>query len=259
MVLEICVDSIESAKAAQQGGAHRVELCAALSEGGITPSSGLIEGVRAALMIPMFVIIRPRGGDFFYSDDEFGVMEQDIIRAKDHGADGVVLGILCPNGDVDVIRTRKLVDLSRPLEVTFHRAIDWAPHIDEAVEQVIQTGAERILTSGGAQTAIQGAATISRMVAQAAGRINVMVGGAVRSENIGKIAKTTLATEFHASLRRRSSSPVSYYRSGFSLGISDIEDFTRYAVAPDDVRTLLEGMESVKHHNNSINVSEAIV
>ena len=125
------------------------KLCSDLAEGGITPGPGLIGAVRESLTIPVFVIVRPRGGDFFYSADEFAVMKRDIAAAKAYGADGVVIGVLSQDGLVDTERTRELVELARPLGVTFHRAIDWAPQMEEALEQVIEAGADRILTSGG--------------------------------------------------------------------------------------------------------------
>ena len=213
-VLEICVDSLESARAAQSGGAQRVELCSSLSEGGITPSSGLIGVVRECLSIPVFVIIRPRAGDFSYAPEEFALMKRDIARAKAYGVNGVVLGVLLQDGQVDIERTRELVELARPLEVTFHRAIDWAPQMEDALEQVIAAGADRILTSGGAQTAMQGMKRIARLVTRADRRISVMVGGTVRQENIGELARKTNATEFHASLRKPKREPRHLPQSG---------------------------------------------
>jgi copper homeostasis protein len=246
MVLEICVDSLESARAAQSGGAQRIELCSSLAEGGVTPSSGLIEAVRECLSIPVVVIARPRGGDFFYSAEEFAVMKRDVAAARNCGANGVALGVLLQDGQVDIERTRELVGLARPMEVTFHRAIDWAPQMEEAVEQVVEAGADRVLTSGGAQTAMQGIQQIARIVARADRRIGVMVCGTVRKENIGEIARRTNASEFHASLRKPSRSPVTYRNRTLSLSEPGLDDFALYAVAAEDVRALRNALETVQ-------------
>ena len=237
---------MESAIASQSGGAQRVELCSALIEGGITPSSGLIGAVRECLSIPVVTIVRPRGGDFLYSGEEFAVMKKDIAAARNQGANGVALGVLLRDGQVDIERTRELVELARPMEVTFHRAIDWAPRMEEALEQVIAAGADRILTSGGAQTAMLGISRIVRLVAKADRRIGVMVCGTVRKENIGEIARRTNAVEFHASLRKPASSPVSYRNETLSLSEAGVDEFARYAVAAEDVRALRDALETVQ-------------
>jgi len=246
MVLEICVDSVESARAAQAGGAQRVELCSSLIEGGVTPSSGLISAVRECLTIPMVTIVRPRGGDFFYSREEIGVIRKDIAAARDQGANGVALGVLLRDGQVDIERTRELVELARPMQVTFHRAIDWAPDMEEALEQVIVAGADRILTSGGAPTAMLGVKRIACMVARADRRIGVMVCGTVRKHNIGEIARRTHALEFHASLRKATSSPVTYRNEMLSLSQPGVDEFARYAIAAEDVRALRDALTAAQ-------------
>jgi copper homeostasis protein len=238
MVLEMCVDSLESARAAQEGGAQRVELCSALAEGGLTPSLGMIGAVRESLTIPVFAIMRPRGGDFSYSSGEFAVMKRDIAAAKSNGADGVVIGVLRNDGTVDVERTRELVELARPLKVTFHRAFDWTPQMEVALEQIIEAGADRILTSGGLASALEASDQISLFVKKAAGRIGIMVCGKVRAENIAEIARKTGATEFHASLRKPQKSPIHYQGHLTSLGEHDADDLVRYVVAVEDVRAM---------------------
>jgi copper homeostasis protein len=246
MVLEICVDSLESARAAQSGGAQRIELCSSLLEGGITPSSGLIGAVRESLSIPVVAIVRPRGGDFYYSVEEFAVIKRDVAAVRNLGANGVALGVLLQDGRVDIERTRELVGLARPMEVTFHRAIDGAPRMEEALEQVIEAGADRILTSGGAQTAMEGIDRIVQIVARADGRIGVMVCGNVRKENIGEIARRTHAVEFHASLRKATRSAVTYSNRVLSLSEPGVDEFALYAVTAEDVRALRDALETTQ-------------
>jgi len=249
MELEICVDSVESAVAAELGGAQRVELCSALAEGGLTPSLGLIRRVRSRIGIGVYAMIRPRGGDFFYSDEEFAVMREDIQCASEAGANGVVLGLLSADGSIDVKRTRALVEetrsISPKIEITFHRAIDMARDLEVALEDVIQTGADRILTSGGAPNALAGSARVARLVEAAKERIGIMVCGSVRQENVHEIAKATGAREFHASLRKPVPSPVEYRNSGLSLGEPGNDEYLRYAVTAQDVRNLRQAMDGV--------------
>jgi copper homeostasis protein len=197
VLIEACVDSVPSAIAAEKGGAGRVELCDNLIEGGTSPSAGTIEECRARLGIPIFAMIRPRGGDFLYTDVEYAVMRRDIAHAKRLGADGVVLGLLRADGTVDVERTRPLVDAARPLPVTFHRAIDVARDAEEALDALIAMGVDRVLTSGQAPTAPAGAAVIARLVRRAAGRIVVLPGCGIDEENVRELVARTGVHEVH--------------------------------------------------------------
>jgi copper homeostasis protein len=200
MLVEICIDSLESAIAAQDGGAGRVELCEALHVGGLTPHAELIRAVRAALKLQLFTMIRPRAGNFVYDDSEFAQMQRDIELAKSLGCDGVVLGILTAQDEIDIERTRALVELARPIEVTFHRAFDEARNLEEALEAVIGTGANRILTSGGESTALAGAAQLAKLNAKAAGRIQLMAGGGVRPGNVATLLRRTNLQEIHSAV-----------------------------------------------------------
>ncbi|MGA0560496.1 copper homeostasis protein CutC [Larkinella sp. VNQ87] len=190
MDVEICAFSLESCQIAQTNGATRIELCGGAGEGGTTPSYGLIELARQALTISLYVMIRPRGGDFLYNTTELAVMRRDIETAKQAGADGVVFGLLNSDGTVDEAQTAELVQLAHPLPVTFHRAFDLTRDPLEALEAVIRTGAKRILTSGQQASAETGIPLLKRLVEQAAGRIEIMAGAGVTATNAGLLAAT---------------------------------------------------------------------
>ncbi len=197
MVIEVCVDSVESAVAAEKGGAERVELCCALLEGGLTPSAGAIALARKRLRIGLNVIIRPRGGDFLYNDVEHDIMLEDVDTAKALGADGVVVGVLTSSGEVDAPRTRGLAERARPMSVTFHRAFDMTRDPLAALESLISLGIDRVLTSGQEESAMEGLDLLRELVAQAGDRIVVMVCGNLTEKNIEKIARETKAKELH--------------------------------------------------------------
>jgi copper homeostasis protein len=200
-VLEIAVETLDRALAAERGGAHRIELCRELSNGGLTPSVELMRLAREQVRLPIFAMIRPRAGDFAYSEADFAEMQGDVTVAARMGMKGVVLGILADGGRVDIERTRRLVELARPLPVTFHRAFDVsAPDLHRSLEDVIRTGAVRILTSGGAASAQAGVGCLTNLVKTASTRIVVMPGGGITAMNAAHIAKTTGAREFHAGL-----------------------------------------------------------
>jgi copper homeostasis protein len=206
LVLEICVESVEHAVAAERGGAQRIELCSDLSSGGITPSAGLMQTVRGCVGAPIHVLIRPRAGDFCYSDYELEIMRNDIQAAKRFGMDGVVLGILHENTRVDIERTKALVELAHPLPVTFHRAFDASGDLQTSLEEVIGTGASRILTSGGELCATDGLPALTRLVRAAKDRILIMPCGGINYENLVRIVQVTLAQEFHTSVGASGSS-----------------------------------------------------
>jgi copper homeostasis protein len=198
--LEITVDTLPRALAAERGGAHRIELCSDLSNGGLTPSIELMGLTRENVRLPIFAMIRPRSGDFVYSGAEFAQMQRDTAAAAEVGVDGVVLGILTGDGRVDVERTRELVEQARPLPVTFHRAFDISTDQRKSLEDVIQTGAVRLLTSGGAASAMEGRRQLAELVRRARGRITIVSGVGITAANADLIAKQTGAWEFHAGL-----------------------------------------------------------
>lgn len=200
--LEICANSVQSALAAQVGGADRIELCQNLEQGGLTPSYGLIRQVRALLAIPVFVLVRPRPGGFVYDAHELAIMQADIAACKALGCAGVVLGVLTPASQVDLAATRALVQAAWPLPVTFHRAFDACPDLAPALEDVVATGCQRLLTSGGQAAAPAGQATLAALVRQAGGRIAIMPGAGVTAANLAELATATGAREFHTSAKK---------------------------------------------------------
>jgi copper homeostasis protein len=200
--LEIAANSVASALAAQEGGADRVELCSALELGGLTPSHATLALVRERVSIPIYVLIRPRAGDFLYSDLEFETMRRDIQACKVLRCDGVVIGVLDAQGDVDVTRCRSLIDAADGIDVTFHRAFDLARDSERALEDIIALGCERVLTSGARASAREGAELIRKLVAQVGERIAIMPGGGIDSDNIAALRAATGAREFHASAKR---------------------------------------------------------
>lgn len=203
MILEIAANSVASAIAAQQGGAGRVELCTALELGGLTPSHAQIALTRERVSLPLYVLIRPRAGDFLYSDLECETMQRDIEACAATGCDGVVLGVLDADGGVDMLRCRSLIAAAGNMGVTFHRAFDLVRDPLGSLEDLIELGCERVLTSGARASALQGAKLIGQLVDRATGRIAVMPGAGVNARNIGTLRQLTGASEFHASAKRQ--------------------------------------------------------
>jgi copper homeostasis protein len=199
--LEVIGFTIEGCMIAQKAGAHRIELCDNPADGGTTASYGFVKAAREKLQIELFPIIRPRGGDFFYSEDEFTIIKNDVRVCKELGCDGIVIGILTKDGKVDKLKCSLLVEYAYPLGVTFHRAFDRTVDPFEALEDIIDIGCERILTSGQMPTAFEGAELIKQLIEKADDRIIIMPGSGVRADNIIEIAEATGAVEFHTSAR----------------------------------------------------------
>jgi len=242
IVIEVCVESVASAVAAERGGASRIELCGSLIEGGITPSAGLAAAVRQAVKLPMHVMIRPRGGDFLYDDVEFEVMRRDITMARQLGADGVVFGLLDADGNADLGRTKSLVEAADPMEVTFHRAFDMSADLFRALEDVIATGATRLLTSGGEQSSLQGADRIAQLVQLAGDRIIVMAGSGIKPENGRDLVAKTGVREIHVGLRSDVPSPMRYRKPEISMGSVEGREYERHTVFEKDVRKLRDAV-----------------
>jgi copper homeostasis protein len=237
--LEIIGFNIESCRVAQAAGANRIELCDNPMEGGSTPSYGFIKAARKLLEIELYTIIHPRGGDFLYSDADFDIIKTDVQLCRQLGCDGVVVGMLKADGSIDKKRMTQLVELAYPMGVTFHRAFDRCSNPFEALEHVIDTGCERILTSGQHEMAIGGTALISDLVKQAGERIIIMPGSGVRSSNIVELAKKTGATEFHTSARTWVSSKMEHTNTTMN------EQLRSVTVDEDEVRKLIHNLSAV--------------
>lgn len=246
--LEICVDSLDLALAAARGGADRIELCGPLHDGGITPSAGLAVVARAKIDLPMAMLVRARTGAFTATEAEFEVMRRDVLYARQTGFDLVVLGLLCSDRTVDVKRTRMLVELAKPMEVTFHRAFDAVADYDQALSDVIETQATRILTSGASSSALKGAAAVARIRNAAAGRISLMLCGGIRASTVAQAIAISGVHEVHAALR-----PY-VVRDAFTGVISE-EKLERFAGSVATLKSrLLSGPGSAELHTTSARV-----
>ena len=232
--LEIIGFNIESCMAAQDAGADRIELCASPGEGGTTPSYAFIKEARKKLNIDLYVMIRPRGGDFLYTNEEFEIMKNDVMACKQLGCDGIVTGILMEDGKVDKKRCKELLEYAYPLEATFHRAFDRVADPYEAMEDIIDLGFERILTSGLVPKAIDGKETLSALIKKSAERIIIMPGSGVNASNIISIAKSTGAKEFHSSASYYAESNMKYHNSLMNESLQHI------AVNKEEVKAMVE-------------------
>src|SRR6185436_11864406 len=242
-IIEIATSDFLTTKSAVEGGADRIELCANLAEGGTTPSYAHIKKCREAFSIPLFPIIRPRGGDFLYNKDEFAIMKNDTRLCKELGCEGIVTGLLNMDGTIDVTRTLELVELAYPLEVTFHRAFDRCKDPFVALEELIEIGCQRVLTSGqqpsvGSRESIvdsKAVDLISELNRLADDRVIIMPGSGVRKENIKILAERTGCIEFHSSLRGKTKSPMQFIHPAFA---NSEESYSNNAISPDEVRAL---------------------
>lgn len=232
--LEIIGFNIEGCRIAQAAGANRIELCDNPTEGGTTPSYGFIKAARELLNIQLYPMINPRGGDFFYADDDFNIIKTDIKMCKELGCDGVVIGILTADGSIDQKRTAQLVELAYPMGVTFHRAFDRCANPFEALEKIIEIGCERILTSGQQPTAPEGVTLLTDLIKQADNRIIIMPGSGVRSNNIVQLAQETGATEFHSSARIWQNSSMQYINDSMNENLQSV------TVDEEEVRKMAE-------------------
>lgn len=240
MRVEICIDSPASAVAAQQGGAHRVELCDNLFEGGTTPSAGSIKVTRSAVGIGLHVLIRPRGGDFLYSPMEMEVMLDDIRLCRELGANGVVIGCLAPDGAVDVEKTRRLKEAAGPLSVTFHRAFDMCRDPFEALEELVGLGIDRLLTSGQEATCMEGLELIAELHRRAAGRIIIMPGGGITPRNVRKLVAGTGVGEVHLSARRTVESGMTFRNPcAFMGGALRLPEYSWKMADADAIRSVV--------------------
>ncbi|WP_295676084.1 copper homeostasis protein CutC [uncultured Mucilaginibacter sp.] len=242
VILEVCANSVGSALAAQDGGAYRVELCENLYEGGTTPSYGEIQIARKLLQIKLYVLIRPRGGDFLYSDVEYDIITADVNYCIAAGCDGIVIGILNADGTIDKERCQKLIRVAKNkgLGVTFHRAFDMCTDMDQALEDIIALGCERILTSGGKSTAMEGAKILAHLIKKADGRITIMPGSGVSEKNAADLVEFTGAKEIHSSARIRVQSKMNYKNDHIVMGDNYGDEFVYDQTDAGRVKAILQ-------------------
>lgn len=234
--IEICVEGIDGLVAAQQAGADRAELCASLLEGGLTPSVGVVREALRIATIPFHVIVRPRGGDFLYSELEFSSMLEDVKALRDMGVVGVVIGCLTPEGTIDEVRTKALVDAARPMTVTCHRAFDMTRDYREALEALIRTGVDRVLTSGQRDTAVEGSDILKETVALADGRIVIMGCGALDADNIAQVRSSTGVDEMHFAALKTIKSGMVFRNPHVGMGGTALE--REYEITLTDVEAV---------------------
>ena len=239
--LEVSIEGVDGLLVAQENGADRVELCASVLEGGITPSIGMVREALRRARIPVFVIVRPRGGDFLYSEAEFESMRQDVMALKDLGVPGVVTGCLTAGGEVDEQRTAELLRLARPMSFTFHRAFDMVRDPVQALEGLIKLGVDRLLTSGQRGTAVEGLANLKHLGLVANGRIIVMPCGSIRAANVGQVCRETGLWELHFAAHKTESSAMTYRNPQVAMGLTEQDhEYVKTVTDPTTVRSMVE-------------------
>ncbi|EMA2413806.1 copper homeostasis protein CutC [Vibrio vulnificus] len=246
--VEVCIDNIESLHNALEGGATRIELCSSLALGGLTPSYGFMTLAAKLSTVPVYAMIRPRQGDFLYSDDEFAIMQQDILSAQQAGLQGVVFGLLTADGEIDIARTRVLVELAHSLGlgVTFHRAFDQCRDPFTALEQIIDLGCERILTSGLAASAPLGKETLTQLVVQSQARLAIMAGAGVSPANVADLVLTTGVKELHLSGKHTRPSKMTFIASDSKMGAADQDDFVVPVTHTTTIRNTVLALKSIR-------------
>ena len=245
-ILEVCAGDIESVRAAAEGGAARVELCSALGEGGVTPSIGFIRQALKVTGVKVHVLIRPRGGDFLYTDEEVDCMVDDIIAAREAGVHGVVIGALDADGNVDTKACRRMVEAAGGINVTFHRAFDLCRDRKTALEEIIALGCNRVLTSGQASSAKEGAAVLAELVTQAHNRITILAGAGVGPNNAAGIIAASGTNEVHASARHSVGSKMRYRHEGVSMGVPGSDEYSRKVTSAEIVKEIVTNINSQK-------------
>lgn len=237
--LEVCIDSVTSALAAEKAGAHRLELCGNLAEGGTTPSTGMVQMIQAVCALPIMMMIRPRGGDFLYSRMEFAVMEREIEEAKRLGVMGIVIGLLTKDGQIDKNRTARLIERARPMQVTFHRAFDMCRDPLEGLKVLRDLNVDRVLTSGLEASAPEGSALLSKLVKQAANKLIIMPGGGINGDNAAKLVTETGVKEIHATGSEVYPSDMAFRNEKIYMGVPGMPEYSLKQSSPEKLKAIL--------------------
>lgn len=245
ILLEVACANLQSVKAAVEGGADRIELCAALGAGGLTPSDGFIREALRISTVPVFVMIRPREGDFLYAEDEFEIMLHDLARCRESGVTGVVTGMLTTAGQVNKSQLTRFIEHAGDMQVTFHRAFDLSRDASDSLKDLTESGIHRLLTSGMAASAPEGAACIRQLVLQSAGRPVIMAGAGVKPDNVADLVRTTGVSEVHLSGKVTRASGMSFRRAALSMGVPDADEYSLAVSDSRIIRSVREALDGI--------------